>query len=139
MDPDQLYWFYREYEQARQGLQGPEYGKPDVSQDDLDVIAMWVVARGEKTYLDIFDHPEKMPSKPPSRHNSLGFNGMAEQVYADRFGTYLSALVYRVREADLKRLRPHLEAMDQRKILRFSLQHQKTLIMGHREWREDLS
>lgn len=72
MTRDQLYEFYRQYEEVHTALLDPEYFKPGVSEDDVADIAMWVIAQGEATYRDIHDHPCKMPSELPTEEG-LGF------------------------------------------------------------------
>ena len=94
MSREEIYEFYREYEAARTALHDPEYLKAHVSEDDIDDIAMWVIAQGQATYQDIHDHPDKTPAELPG-DEGLGFNDLAARVFEDRFGKNLFDLFYR--------------------------------------------
>lgn len=62
-----LYWTYR---QALQVLRTPDFERhtaPDLVEDDLYALAAWIVAQGKATYMDIVQHPERIPSDLPDK------------------------------------------------------------------------
>jgi Protein of unknown function (DUF4240) len=99
LSKDELYEFYRQYEEARQAFHDDPFYGPEMSDDDVDDIAMWVIGQGEARFRDVLAHPKKMPRELPS-DDGVGFNSVASRVYEDRFGQNLNELFYDERDDD---------------------------------------
>jgi hypothetical protein len=68
----QLVWTY---EAAVSVLRTPEHDShaaPDLVEDGLHELAIWIVAQGRATYMDILEHPEHMPSDAPEPAYPVG-------------------------------------------------------------------
>ncbi|MCG8424914.1 MAG: hypothetical protein MJE77_44080 [Proteobacteria bacterium] len=60
---------------------------PNVSEDALMDIANWVVMQGGDCYFDIYDHPEKTPTR--DMISGPSFASIMVEVYGDRFGEWI--------------------------------------------------
>lgn len=86
MSREELSDFYWTYENAAAQLKGPpyvDYMSPDLSEDNIDDVAMSVVGQGEEYYAKILNNPELTPYDVSG---SPGIVGIAVKEYYDRYG-----------------------------------------------------
>jgi hypothetical protein len=86
MSREELSDFYWTHENAAAELKGPpyvDYMSPDLSEDNIDDVAMSVVGQGKDYYAKILKNPELTPHDAPG---SPGIVGIVVKEYYDRFG-----------------------------------------------------
>jgi hypothetical protein len=73
-----------------QDLVGPVYevieNEDAFTEDRLQDLTAWVVARGKDFYQHVLDNPKEMPTELDLRQPGLDVLGQAIQAYYDRFG-----------------------------------------------------
>jgi hypothetical protein len=87
LDREKLERFHSEFEWAIAGLVLNEYA--DVhgyGRDDMTELAGWIVSQGLVSYARIYDQPNLLP-RLDDIDSSEGFDGLAGEVYWQRFGT----------------------------------------------------
>lgn len=76
-----------------QGLMGPLYegieNEDDFSEDRLQDLIAWIVARGKKFYENVLDNPEQMPVEVNKELPGGDMLFQALKAYYDRFGEHV--------------------------------------------------
>lgn len=57
-----------------------------VSEDGMEDLTWWVVSQGKEYYLDVWEHPEKIPHESDYLDLEQSFYGQAENVYEEKTG-----------------------------------------------------
>jgi hypothetical protein len=77
------------YQRLMTAVRGTPYMGPNLSEDDQDDFARWVVAKGRDYYFDVLKNPTKMPPKQPDKTGN-GFISTVLRTFYERFGEELS-------------------------------------------------
>lgn len=63
----------------------------ELSEDELEDLVAWIVARGKEFYRNVLDNPKQMPKKANYDEPGLDTHFQAIKVYYDRFGEHIPA------------------------------------------------
>jgi hypothetical protein len=91
LDREQLIGFYRDFRAAAEALTSSEHLDAlgdDATEDDVDDITRWSVAQGERFFRNVYEHPEKMPTRIEP-HSKAHFYDEILTVFYERFGEEL--------------------------------------------------
>jgi Protein of unknown function (DUF4240) len=77
-----LLWTYEEVASHLRTEQHARHAAPDLSEDGLAELANWVVAQGAAAYVEVLEHPERIPA----RHDDAGFVSQLVEEYEERYG-----------------------------------------------------
>jgi hypothetical protein len=77
----QFGWTYEELAAQLRSRDHARYAHQDLSEDGLAELANWIVALGRESYLDILEHPDRMPG----RHADSGFMSELIEEFEERF------------------------------------------------------
>lgn len=91
LDRGQLIAFAWKFEYLAGLLYDEKYHHNRHSEDYLEDLTSWVVARGRRFYEDVLAHPDKMPSKVNYDETGLDIKFEAEKIFTVRFGESMPA------------------------------------------------
>lgn len=82
-------------ERAGTALTAERFGShtdPDLDDAERQALGEWVVAQGRERYYDVWDHPEKIPPRPPTGDPGLGVLGRLWSIFEARYGVLMPPL-----------------------------------------------
>ena len=88
---DELIGFAWKFEYLAGLLYDEKYHQNQYSEDYLEDLTCWIVAKGRKFYENVLSHPDQMPAEVNFDEPGLDVHFQALKVYADRFGEEMPA------------------------------------------------